>query len=508
MRLLLLTFWIVFVQFSYGQNLNGYKYVYVPNIQYQNGQYDIWGISQRTKDFFQNSKLKVLSDYSGEAIQKLSNPCEAVFLSIEHTNVIPPQYGWNYIYYKFIDCNNRVILSFSGRGKKASVMGDFRAATKQAFESLEPYLKSYVYVSSFTPIYESDVKFLNSPNFDSKSETSIRKYFEENRANSIEGIWEYSSTSQQDNSYKLAITKSDYKFNVTILESNGYWKPGEIKAEIEPSAAESIMTVRWTMGDKKTTNKVIAKNSNDALLEFKIGDSDIMLYKVYPTLNKTRPQTTSSSDGDWLGNGSGIIISTSGYLITNYHVIENANEIEVEFIKDGEVQKLNAEVVQSDQVNDLAVLKIFDMNFDGLDEISYNFKTRSSDVGTKIYAYGYPMALSIMGKEIKITDGIISSKSGFQGDITTYQITAPIQGGNSGGPLFDDKGNLIGINSSGINKGIADNVAYTIKSSYILNLIDVLPKNIDLPSNRKLESLPLTEQIKEISKYVVLIKVK
>ena len=117
------------------------------------------------------------------------------------------------------------------------------------------------------------------------------------------------------------------------------------------------------------------------------------------------------------------------------------------------------------------------------------------------------MALSIMGKEIKITDGIISSKSGFEGD-TSYQITAPIQGGNSGGPLFDDKGNLLGINSSGINKEIADNVGYTIKSSYILNLIDVLPKNIELPTNDKLRYLPLTEQIKEISKYVVLIKIK
>ena len=156
----------------------------------------------------------------------------------------------------------------------------------------------------------------------------------------------------------------------------------------------------------------------------------------------------------------------------------------------------------------MAIIKIFDINFDGLDSLTYNFKTRSSDVGTKVYAYGYPMALTTMGKEIKITDGIISSKSGFDGNITTYQITAPIQAGNSGGPLFDDNGNLIGINSSGLSKDIADNVGYTIKSSYVLNLIDVLPKSIDLPSSTILQSLPLTEQIKEISKYVVLIKVK
>jgi S1-C subfamily serine protease len=180
----------------------------------------------------------------------------------------------------------------------------------------------------------------------------------------------------------------------------------------------------------------------------------------------------------------------------------------VEFILNDEVQKFNAEIVQVDKTNDLAIIKIVDINFDGVEDLPYNFKRRSSDVGTKVYAYGYPMALSAMGKEIKITDGIISSKSGFDGDITTYQITAPIQGGNSGGPLFDDKGNFLGINSAKLRSDVADNVGYTIKSSYVLNLLDVLPKSIVLPSNKKLELLPLTEQIKEISKYVVLIKVK
>ena len=210
----------------------------------------------------------------------------------------------------------------------------------------------------------------------------------------------------------------------------------------------------------------------------------------------------------WKGNGSGIIISKSGYIVTNHHVINGANDIEVEFILDGDVKKFNAELIQSDKVNDLSIIKIVDVNFDGVNELSYNFKTKSSDVGTKIYTFGYPYALLGMGKEIKVTDGIISSKTGLDGDITTYQISAAIQGGNSGGPLFDDKGNFIGINSSGINAVNIENVGYSIKTSYVLNLIDVLPKSIELPSSRKLENIPLTEQIKEISKSVVLVKVK
>ena len=137
-----------------------------------------------------------------------------------------------------------------------------------------------------------------------------------------------------------------------------------------------------------------------------------------------------------------------------------------------------------------------------------NFKTRSADVGEEVFALGYPMALSIMGKEIKFTDGRISSKSGFQGDITTYQSTTPIQGGNSGGPLFDSKGNLIAINSAKLKSDVADNVSYSIKSSYLLSLIDALPQNIKIPSSTIIYSQPLTQKIKTLTKYVVLIKVR
>ena len=203
-----------------------------------------------------------------------------------------------------------------------------------------------------------------------------------------------------------------------------------------------------------------------------------------------------------------LIISKTGHIVTNYHVIEDASKIEVEFKYKGEIKSFNAEVIKSDKTNDLAILKIDDSKFNNLATIPYNFKTRSSDVGSEVFALGYPMALTIMGKEIKFTDGKISSKTGYQGDITTYQTTTPIQAGNSGGPLFDYKGNLIGINSSGLRKEIADNVSYTIKTSYLLNLIDVLPQKIDLPSSTLLLDKPLTEQIKILSDYVVLVKVK
>ena len=74
--------------------------------------------------------------------------------------------------------------------------------------------------------------------------------------------------------------------------------------------------------------------------------------------------------------------------------------------------------------------------------------------------------------------------------------------------MFPSNPDLELIIPSGLKKDIADNVAYSIKTSYVSNLLDVLPKSIELPSSTRLKYLPLTKQIKEISKYVVLIKVK
>ena len=337
-----------------------------------------------------------------------------------------------------------------------------------------------------------------------QAETTIRAFFDVVGTNQIEGIWRSQNQSLKDN-FKLIIIKENIYYNAYILPLNGKVSERKLKARIEFTSYDNIASIEWILENEKGRINTVGTIKNKSLIEFNLSEKTL-LYKLYP--NSPRSVNKPTKKNEWAGNGSGVIISKSGHIITNHHVIEDAEDIEVEFMLDDELQKFNAEVVQVDKTNDLAVLKIFDMNFDGVSEPPYNFKFRGSDVGTKVYAFGYPMALSIMGKEIKVTDGMISSKTGFDGNITTYQITAPIQGGNSGGPLFDEQANLIGINSSGIRKDIADNVAYSIKTSYVSNLLDVLPKSIELPSSTKLKSLPLTEQIKEISKYVVLVKVK
>lgn len=214
-----------------------------------------------------------------------------------------------------------------------------------------------------------------------------------------------------------------------------------------------------------------------------------------------------NDNNEWKGNGSGFFISEKGYIATNYHVIKDAEAIQIVYFEKGEKKAYKAKVVKSDKQNDLAIIKIDDPNYKPIFKIPYKLSTSIVDVGSSVFALGYPM-LNLMGEEIKFTDGKISSKTGFQGDVTVYQISVPIQPGNSGGPLFDYDGNLIGITSSGLRKDISDNVNYAIKVTYLKNLIDVLPERIDLSTESIINSKSLTEKIKILGDYIPIIRIK
>lgn len=147
------------------------------------------------------------------------------------------------------------------------------------------------------------------------------------------------------------------------------------------------------------------------------------------------PTEQSGNENDWKSSGSGFFVDSRGYIATNYHVIEDARQIEISFVRNGEWEHYPASVVLSDKQNDLSILKIESTSFKTLGNIPYNFTTNIKDTGSEVFTLGYPIA-SVMGDEVKFTDGKISSKTGIQGDVTVYQISVPIQPGNSGGPLL------------------------------------------------------------------------
>ena len=233
---------------------------------------------------------------------------------------------------------------------------------------------------------------------------------------------------------------------------------------------------------------------------------DLWIIKNLVTYDDIDYNSTSSND-NWVGSGSGIILTTDGYIATNYHVIEDISTVEVEFIHEGKIKQYNADIVKIDPVNDLAILKINDNSFNNLKSIEYNFKTKTSDIGESVFALGYPETQEL-GTDLKFTDGKISSLTGYKGDVTRYQTTTPIMQGNSGGPLFDKYGNLIAINTEIITPDRMENVSYSVKSIYLLALIETLPEDIKIPSSRLLEGKDFPQQFKTLKKYVTLVRVK
>lgn len=215
------------------------------------------------------------------------------------------------------------------------------------------------------------------------------------------------------------------------------------------------------------------------------------------------PRTSSGSKSQWLGNGSGLIIDEKGYVVTNFHVVEDADEIVVQ-INDNDY---SAKKVFEDSSNDLALLKITDSKFKSMGELQYTVSSSLSEIGMDVFTLGYPMALSSMGQKIKFTEGSISSITGYQDDPRTYQTSVPVQPGNSGGPLFDTDGNLIGIMNAKIIHESVDNVSYAIKISYLKNLVESSGENIDFPQ-KDVSGKDIKDLIKIVDNYVVLIKVQ
>ena len=204
--------------------------------------------------------------------------------------------------------------------------------------------------------------------------------------------------------------------------------------------------------------------------------------------------------------GTGFAINSNGYIATNFHVIEGKEKITIKGINGDHHKSYKAIIVKVDKMNDLAILKV-DIP---LGKIPYGFKKSKEDVASTIYAYGYPLP-DLQGYEIKITEGIINSNSGLKDDPRWYQHTASIQAGNSGGPLFNKYGNLVGINNAGINNDFVEknygtsttNVNYAIKSRYLLNLMEDL--ELSPLVNSDISKLEPNQQYKQIKKFVYFI---
>ena len=199
-------------------------------------------------------------------------------------------------------------------------------------------------------------------------------------------------------------------------------------------------------------------------------------------------------------SGSGIALTTK-ILATNNHVVSGATHLYVYFPETK--AKYKAEAITVDEINDLALVRIVDSSFNGFPPIRYGFKETVEEVGTEVFVLGYPR-VDTMGEEVKLTTGVVSSRSGFLGNQSQYQVSAAVQPGNSGGPLFNDSGELIGIISAKHIDG-AENVSYAVKLSYLNNLIARSGESINLSRSSQIATQKLSEKCKAVIPCTVMV---
>lgn len=193
--------------------------------------------------------------------------------------------------------------------------------------------------------------------------------------------------------------------------------------------------------------------------------------------------------------GTGFMLTTDGYLVTSNHTVRDADSVYVQS-QQGAVYK--ARVVYNDQPHDLAILQLCsDASFrPSTVAIPYGVDPHPSDLGERVFTLGYPR------DEIVYGEGYLSSSTGYQGDSTAYQVAIGVNPGNSGGPLLNEKGNLIGIISG--KQTTAEGVSFAVKTDYLLQTINSIPgdslKGQPLRLNRKsaLTTLPRKQQIKRM----------
>jgi len=197
--------------------------------------------------------------------------------------------------------------------------------------------------------------------------------------------------------------------------------------------------------------------------------------------------------------GTGFAISNNGYVVTNYHVIAGADSI---YIQNTKGEAFKAASVFEDISSDLAILKITDSTFKG-QPLPYTLKPQHALRGEAVFTLGYPR------DEIVYGEGYISAQTGFNGDSAAYQVSIPVNPGNSGAPLMDSKGDVVGIVTG--KQTTSDGIAFAVKSAHLKRLLEEMPKD-KLPKKEwnhknRLGGLTRVDQVKKLEDFVYMVKV-
>ncbi len=260
--------------------------------------------------------------------------------------------------------------------------------------------------------------------------------------------------------YKLEELSGE-RYSLTVHQGSPLFSPGYVRAEYLWQAATTIARDTCSSAGKEVVDSNLTR----------AGDSGwVHLQGTFTCAAKAVTEKKPKETDLLVRTGTGFFVSSAGHVITSNHVIAGATSIG---IRNEAGQILPAKLVRSDPANDLALL---DVETSGKPLVLS--QTANISKGLEVFTLGYPLP-GLQGQEQKATFGRVNALSGPQGDIRFVQVDVPIQPGNSGGPLIDANGHVIGVITGSLDElkalntsgALPQNVNYAIKADYIMPLI-------------------------------------
>jgi len=463
-----------------GQVLSGYRYVEVVLPVYEGNKTDQFGFGQHLLQRFREDKTwTVLNDLPQAQQQDAAIANEIVQCVLEHTG---SGRLTNRATLRFYDVVGTLLTSIEGKSTNAwtwegSIKGriDFALRDIRKDRRFDPN-RVVDLASRFKDVEKVEM-----------TEDTLRRYIDDNgeRLRSLEGIW-----STTDGMYRVGIMRrgSADRLVAFVLETNhALWRPQMVKASFELTAYSDLFTTTYFLGNH-TRVGATAKLAG-GLLSIPVtrdGKEDVITFvKNYPT-NISPSIGGTSPDGRPVerSSGTGFVVGRN-LIVTCNHVIKDAKRIEIAFSNGKESFPL--ETVVQDAANDLAVLRVLPNEKGSYPTLTPIALAGTAEVrlGELVYTIGYPLG-DLLGEAAKLTDGTVSALSGIQGDPRMLQISAPIQPGNSGGPLFDSKGSAVGVVVATLNAKylyenagvIPQSVNFAVRADYVLTLLRSATKNL------------------------------
>lgn len=196
-----------------------------------------------------------------------------------------------------------------------------------------------------------------------------------------------------------------------------------------------------------------------------------------------------------------LIDATNNFIVTNAHVVNEAKHQLI--VENNKGEQFIAKPVYVNVQNDLAIVKVTDNDFKKLPAFPYTIRKTNAELGEQVFMLGYPK------QEIVYGEGYISAKNGYQLDTIYCQLSTSANEGNSGSPIINKKGELLGIITS--METNAEGVVFAIKSANIHRAVEEVKKlegyqNIKITTAGSLKGLDRETQIRKVQDYVFMIK--